>query len=64
MKNRDQTIHNYAEAVVDGMDLKTVCIVAMDSIIKDLSDEDAYSDEDIIEIVKDYDDNGELGLIE
>ena len=64
MKNRDQTIHNYAEAVVDGMDMKALICLAIDYIVDDLSDKDAYTDEDIIELVKDYDDDGQLGLIE
>jgi len=64
MKNREQTIVNYAEAVVDGMDMKTLVVFAIDTIVDDLSDKDAYTDEDIIKLVKDYDDDGELGLIE
>ena len=63
MKNREQTITNYAEAVVDGMDLKALICLAIDYIVDDLSDKDAYTDEDIIELVKDYDDDGQLGLI-
>jgi hypothetical protein len=64
MKNREQTIANYAEAVVDGMDLKSLICLAIDYIVDDLSDKDAYTDEDIIELVNDYDDEGQLGLIE
>ena len=64
MKNREQTIANYAEAVVDGMDMKALICLAIDYIVDDLSDKDAYTDEDIIELVKDYDDDGQLGLIE
>ena len=64
MKNREQTIANYAEAVVDGMDIKTLVAFAIDIIVDDLSDKDAYTDEEIIELVKDYDDDGQLGLIE
>ena len=32
MKDRHATIANYAEAVVDGMDLKTLCAFAIDTI--------------------------------
>ena len=57
MKDRHATIANYAEAVVDGMDLKTLCAFAIDTIIDNLDD---YSDQEIIELCNEYQD----GLIE
>ena len=61
MKDRHATIANYAEAVVDGMDIKTLCAFAIDTIVQELDD---YTDEQLITLVKDYDDDGQLGLIE
>ena len=57
MKNRHATIANYAEAVVDGMDLKTLCTFAIDTIVDNLDD---YSDQEIIELCNEY----QEGLIE
>ena len=57
MKDRGQTITNYAEAVVDGMDMKTLVCFAIDTIVDDLDD---YSDEEIIKLCNEYQD----GLIE
>ena len=57
MKNRHATIDNYANAVVDGMDLKTLCAFAIDTIIENLDD---YTDREIIELCNEYQD----GLIE
>lgn len=57
MKDRGQTIANYANAVVDGMDMKTLVSFAVDTIVDDLDD---YSDEDIIKLCNEYQD----GLIE
>ena len=57
MKNRHATIDNYANAVVDGMDLKTLCAFAIDTIIENLDD---YTDKEIIELCNEYQD----GLIE
>lgn len=57
MKDRGQTIANYANAVVDGMDLKTLCCFAIDTIVEDLDD---YTDKEIIELCNEYQD----GLIE
>ncbi len=57
MKNRHATIANYAEAVVDGMDLKTLCAFAIDTIVDNLDD---YSDQEVIELCNEYQD----GLIE
>ena len=61
MKDRGQTIANYANAVVDGMDLKTLCVFAIDTIVDDLDD---YTDEEIIQLCKDYDEDNALKLIE
>ena len=61
MKDRHATIANYAEAVVDGMDMKTLCAFAIDSIIEGLDD---YSDKRIIELVKEYDEGNTMGIIE
>lgn len=55
MKDRAQTIANYAEAVVDGMDMKTLCAFAIDTIVENLDD---YSDKEIIELCNEYQDNG------
>lgn len=57
MKDRHATIANYAEAVVDGMDLKTLCAFAIDTIVDNLDD---YSDQEIIELCNEY----QEGLIE
>jgi len=57
MKNRHATIANYAEAVVDGMDLKTLCAFAIDTIVDNLDD---YSDQKVIELCNEY----QEGLIE
>lgn len=57
MKDRHATIANYAEAVVDGMDMKTLCAFAIDTIVENLDD---YTDEEIIELCNEYQD----GLIE
>ena len=57
MKNRHATISNYAEAVVDGMDMKTLCAFAIDTIVENLDD---YSDKEIIELCNEY----QEGLIE
>ena len=51
MKDRHATIANYAEAVVDGMDLKTLCAFAIDTIVDNL---DNYSDQEIIELCNEY----------
>ena len=57
MTDRHATIANYAEAVVDGMDMKTLCAFAIDTIVENLDD---YTDEEIIELCNEYQD----GLIE
>ena len=61
MKNRAATLFNYAEAVVDGMDLKTLCAFAVDTIVDNLDD---YSDKEVIELCKKFDEDNSLGLIE
>mgnify|MGYP001288592233 CR=1 FL=1 len=61
MKNREATLSNYAEAVVDGMDLKTLCQFATECIIEQLHD---YTDEDLIELIEDYDEDNAMGIIE
>ena len=57
MKDRHATIANYAESVVDGMYLKTLCAFAIDTIVDNLDD---YSDQEIIELCNEY----QEGLIE
>ena len=61
MKDRGQTIANYANEVVDGMDLKTLCAFAIDTIVESLDD---YSDKEVIELVKEYDEDNTMGIIE
>ena len=61
MTDRYATIDNYAQAVVDGMDMKALCTFAIVTIIETLDD---YSDNEIIKLVKDYDEDNSLGLIE
>ena len=61
MKDRQATIDNYAEAVVDGMDMKVLCAFAIDTIIETLND---YTDEQVIDLVKDYDPDNSLGIME
>ena len=53
--DRQATIANYAEAVVDGMDLKTLCAFAIDTIVENLDD---YTDKEIIELCNEYQDEG------
>ena len=57
---RHQTIFNYAEAVVDAMDLKTLCVLATEYIIESLDD---HTDEQVIGLIKDYDEDNQLDLI-
>ena len=61
MKDRHATIANYANAVVDGMDMKTLCAFAIDTIVDSLDD---YSDGEVIELVKEYDDDNTMGIID
>ncbi len=60
MKDRHATIANYAEAVVDAMDLKTLCAFAIDSIVDSLDD---YTDKEVLELVKDYDEDNQLSIV-
>ena len=53
MKDRDATIVNYANAVVDDMDLKTLCAFAIDTIVESLDD---YSDKELIQLCNEYQD--------
>ena len=55
MKDREKTINNYANAVVAGMDFKTLWAFAIDTIVENLDD---YSDEEIIELCNEYQDDG------
>ena len=61
MKDRHATIANYAQAVVDGMDMKTLCAFAIDTIVDNLDD---YSDNEVIELCQEYDGDNQLKLIE
>ena len=61
MKDRHATIANYANAVVDGMDLRALWAFAIDTIVDSLDD---YSDEEVIELIKEYDDDNTMGIIE
>lgn len=49
--NRDDLISEYAALVVDGMDMETLCMYAIEKIRDDLK---TYSDEDLIEEVREY----------
>ena len=53
MTDRHATIANYAEAVVDNMDLKALCVFAIDTIVDNL---DNYSDTELIELCNEYQD--------
>lgn len=61
MKNREATIANYAQAVVDGMDMKTLVAFAIDTIVESL---EKYSDDEVIELIKEYDEDNTMGIIE
>ena len=49
--NRDSLIQDYAQLIVEGMDMDTLVSFAYDTLIGNL---DAYSDEELIEEVKEY----------
>lgn len=59
--NRDDLISEYAALVVDGMDMETLCMYAIEKIRDDLK---TYSDADLEAEVREYyphllgDDNG------
>jgi hypothetical protein len=49
--NRDSLIQDYAQLIVEGMDMDTLVSFAYDTLIGNL---DAYSDEELISEVKEY----------
>lgn len=49
--NREDLISEYAALVVDGMDMEMLCMYAIEKIRDDLR---TYSDEDLIEEVRDF----------
>lgn len=49
--NRDDLISEYAALVVDGMDMETLCMYAIERIRDDLK---TYSDEELEQEVRDY----------
>lgn len=59
--NRDDLISEYAALVVDGMDMETLCMYAIEKIRDDLK---TYTDEQLEDEVREYyphllgDDNG------
>ena len=50
-EQRDQLIDDYAWAIVDGMDIKDLCILAAEQIAASM---DNFSDEEVIAQVKEY----------
>ena len=61
MNNRQATISNYAARVIEDMDFKTLLAFATETIIENLDD---FTDEQIIELVHEYDEDNVLGIIE
>ncbi len=53
MKDRYATIANYAEARVEGIDMKTLCAFAIDTIVENLDD---YFDKAIIDLCNEHQD--------
>lgn len=53
--NREKLIEDYAQTILDGMDMKTMECFVYDTLVSNLSD---YSDEELIKEVKKY--NNEL----
>lgn len=49
--NRDDLISAYAERVVDGMDMETLCMYAIEKIRSDLK---TYTDDDLFAEIRDY----------
>lgn len=49
--NREQLIADYAQQIMDGMDMKTMECFVYDTLVENLS---AYSDEQLIEEVTEY----------
>lgn len=50
-ENRDTLIHDYATTVVDDMDLKSLCVLAVETIEKNM---ESYSDEEVITEINDH----------
>lgn len=49
--NREQLIADYAQQILDGMDMKTMECFVYDTLVSNL---DSYDDEDLINEVKEY----------
>ena len=49
--NREQLIADYAQQILDGMDMKTMECFVYDNLVENLS---GYSDEQLIEEVTEY----------
>jgi len=49
--NRDQLIEDYAQTILDGLDMDAVLGIAYDTLTGNLS---SYSDEELIKEVKEY----------
>ena len=49
--NREQLIADYAQQILDGMDMKTMECFVYDTLVENLS---GYSDEQLIEEVTEY----------
>ena len=49
--NREQLIADYAQQIMDGMDMKTMECFVYDTLVENLS---AYSDEQLVEEVTEY----------
>jgi len=50
-ENRASLINNYATEIVDGMDMKTLCVFAIQTIEQNMKD---FSDEEVITEIKDH----------
>jgi hypothetical protein len=49
--NREQLIEDYAQLIVEGMDMDTLVSFAYDTLVGNL---DSYSDEELLKEVKEY----------
>jgi hypothetical protein len=49
--NREQLIEDYAQLIVEGMDMDTLVSFAYDTLVGNL---EAYSDEELLKEVKEY----------
>jgi hypothetical protein len=49
--NREELIENYAQQILDGMDMKTMECFVYDTLVENLS---SYSDEELIAEVTEY----------